>query len=249
MPDAKSCARRVYGGTHSWGGDSCQRNATKNEDSKWWCYQHAPSAIAKQREKAHARYEAESQARREQYRRQTAERDACKNISTEALEAGVMKEWQGVLYFYLQPATRLTVEELALAIEEWPDVERTNLHLETARSLAAFLITRMAEGPRPKGETGPIWRCETCGFGMHAEHTTDGTDGEYDCPVCAETPGPSLDDVRAMVDKQAEDEGLWFVAETAPEAYLQQELRALHAEVEKAALPPETEEVKRAERS
>ena len=35
-----------------------------------------------------------------------------------------------------------------------------------------------------------------------------------------------------VVDEQAEDEGLWFRAETAAEAYLQQELRRLHAAVE-----------------
>jgi hypothetical protein len=37
-----------------------------------------------------------------------------------------------------------------------------------------------------------------------------------------------------IVNEQAEDEGLWFVAETAAEAYLQQELRRLHAAVEEA---------------
>jgi hypothetical protein len=37
---------------------------------------------------------------------------------------------------------------------------------------------------------------------------------------------------RALVALQAEDDGLWFVAQTAPEAYLQQELRKLHALIE-----------------
>jgi len=37
---------------------------------------------------------------------------------------------------------------------------------------------------------------------------------------------------RKLVDEQAEDEGLWFVAETAPEAYLQMHLRRLHALIE-----------------
>ncbi|KKL83789.1 hypothetical protein LCGC14_1971220 [marine sediment metagenome] len=32
-----------------------------------------------------------------------------------------------------------------------------------------------------------------------------------------------------LANEQAEDEGLWFQAVTAPEAYLQQELRRLHA--------------------
>lgn len=38
--------------------------------------------------------------------------------------------------------------------------------------------------------------------------------------------------LRQKVAQQAEDEGLWFRAATAPEAYLQQELRKLHAAVE-----------------
>lgn len=47
------------------------------------------------------------------------------------------------------------------------------------------------------------------------------------------------DAVRALVDEQAEDEGLWFIATTMPEAYLQQELRRLHALIE-AAVPAPT---------
>ncbi len=39
--------------------------------------------------------------------------------------------------------------------------------------------------------------------------------------------------VQALVDKQAEDDGLWFQAEHASEAYLQQELRKLHAAIER----------------
>lgn len=35
-----------------------------------------------------------------------------------------------------------------------------------------------------------------------------------------------------FVDRQAEDPGLWFQAETATEAYLQHALRALHCEIE-----------------
>lgn len=44
-----------------------------------------------------------------------------------------------------------------------------------------------------------------------------------------------LDDVIKIVNKQAEDDGLWFCAKTAPEAYLQQELRKLHAVCESAS--------------
>lgn len=38
--------------------------------------------------------------------------------------------------------------------------------------------------------------------------------------------------IRALVEKQANDEGCWFVAQTCAEAYLQQQLRLLHAAVE-----------------
>lgn len=38
--------------------------------------------------------------------------------------------------------------------------------------------------------------------------------------------------IKALVETQANDDGLWFKAETAPEAYLQQELRKLHAVIE-----------------
>jgi len=42
----------------------------------------------------------------------------------------------------------------------------------------------------------------------------------------------NLEELCSIVDRQAEDEGLWFEAETAPEAYLQQELRKLHGAIE-----------------
>jgi hypothetical protein len=38
--------------------------------------------------------------------------------------------------------------------------------------------------------------------------------------------------VMQIVSEQADDDGLWFVAQTAAEAYLQQELRRLHAAIE-----------------
>jgi len=47
-----------------------------------------------------------------------------------------------------------------------------------------------------------------------------------------------LAEIRAMVDRQAEDESLWFNARTAPEAYLQQELRDLHDRVERFTFAP-----------
>lgn len=42
----------------------------------------------------------------------------------------------------------------------------------------------------------------------------------------------ALGAAQVVVNRQAEDDGLWFNARTAPEAYLQQELRALHRVIE-----------------
>ena len=60
---------------------------------------------------------------------------------------------------------------------------------------------------------------------------SDAAQATHWCPDCAERER-ALAAIRALVDEQAEDEGLWFQARTAPEAYLQQELRRLHALVE-----------------
>ena len=43
--------------------------------------------------------------------------------------------------------------------------------------------------------------------------------------------------LRSVVDAQAEDDGLWFEAEHATEAYLQGALRCLHHLIEKLKKP------------
>jgi len=53
-----------------------------------------------------------------------------------------------------------------------------------------------------------------------------------------------MTDLIALVNEQAEDEGLWFIDATCSEAYLQAALRKLHAAVEArapAATPKPTE--------
>ena len=49
---------------------------------------------------------------------------------------------------------------------------------------------------------------------------------------------PRLTQVQRIVDEQAEDEGLWCQAANIVEAYLQQELRRLHAAIENDASAP-----------
>lgn len=45
----------------------------------------------------------------------------------------------------------------------------------------------------------------------------------------------ALRDLSRLTGAQAEDIGLWFLCATAPEAYLQAELRRLHGAIENAA--------------
>lgn len=47
-------------------------------------------------------------------------------------------------------------------------------------------------------------------------------------------PPAQSSEIRKLVEEQANDEGLWFQARTAPEAYLQQQLRLLHEVIERA---------------
>jgi len=42
----------------------------------------------------------------------------------------------------------------------------------------------------------------------------------------------TLEDIKKLVNEQAEDKGIWFIAKTAPEQYLQNALRALHKMIE-----------------
>jgi len=44
-----------------------------------------------------------------------------------------------------------------------------------------------------------------------------------------------MNEILELVNKQAEDEGLWFDAETEGEAYLMWALRLLHEVIENAA--------------
>lgn len=65
---------------------------------------------------------------------------------------------------------------------------------------------------------------------------------EQDCidrtveALALEAENEALKKAKEVVKEQAADEGLWFLVATAPEGYLQQELRRLHAVIEGNAL-------------
>lgn len=94
-----------------------------------------------------------------------------------------------------------------------------------------------------------IWCCQTH---PHNGHECKGRclSRRKKCPCELRVAGPDdllirredIAQVVALVEEQAEDEGLWFIARTAPEAYLQQELRRLHAVIESALAATEGED-------
>lgn len=50
----------------------------------------------------------------------------------------------------------------------------------------------------------------------------------------ADIMGDDLCELRRLVEQQAADPGLWFIAEHVSEAYLQHALRELHDKIERA---------------
>ena len=74
--------------------------------------------------------------------------------------------------------------------------------------------------------------CRDCGL----EHPPDNIANPYWCIARMgeriEKLEAKLAGIKALVDAQAEDDGLWFLADHAAEGYLQQELRKLHALIE-----------------
>lgn len=76
------------------------------------------------------------------------------------------------------------------------------------------------------------WENDTTGWSGFAWHiwqaATSAADARY---------MPVIERLVAIVNQQAEDEGLWFVAQYASEGYLQKELRLLHAAIEELAAP------------
>jgi len=96
---------------------------------------------------------------------------------------------------------------------------------------------------RTKEEIKAAMRKAADFFGQHVNHRTKRVDEisvtEHMLKMSQRIAGLEAENARlqAIVDEQAEDEGLWFVAETAPEAYLQQELRRLHAAIDAARKP------------
>ena len=70
---------------------ACSRGGTIEYDSQHWCWQHDPEAVRKRRTEQQARWADENRQRAEANRRLAAERLAVGFLTTDQLEAGIVK--------------------------------------------------------------------------------------------------------------------------------------------------------------
>lgn len=126
---------------------------------------------------------------------------------------------------------------------ELPD-DWTDLPLSVVHSMPIYLgagemfgdregefVADLSDDPREKDQNSPILARESSP--QCPETELPGTNGQGQ-----HTTARLNKRVGAVVDEQADDDGLWFQAKTAPEAYLQQELRRLHTVIESEAIIP-----------
>lgn len=63
------CSEKIWKPSGNWGYESwCRRNATVEENGRWWCAIHAPSKVAEREKKLCAKWKVESDARNAKYR-------------------------------------------------------------------------------------------------------------------------------------------------------------------------------------
>ena len=70
---------------------ACSRGGTIEYDSQRWCWQHSPEAVKKRRDERQAHWADENRQWAEAGRRLAAERLAVGFLSTDALDAGIVK--------------------------------------------------------------------------------------------------------------------------------------------------------------
>lgn len=102
------------------------------------------------------------------------------------------------------------------------DLEAVKKEFTAAQRRAAEMAAQAAEQ-----EANQVIDLDTMLNAATAHHDW-GRLGLYALPKCI----TEIERLRAIAAEQAEDEGLWFVAQNAAEGYLQAQLRRLHEAIE-----------------
>jgi len=86
----QGCAERVFDNL-SLHRSPCGRDGTIERKSKWWCWQHDPVATKERKNKKDAIWSEKNRQTREHYRRRSAETLAVGFLTTDQLQAGLVK--------------------------------------------------------------------------------------------------------------------------------------------------------------
>lgn len=124
----RQCCVEVW---HNFSHSLCSRNATVKRNGKWYCKQHDPVVKEAKDAARRAKWAEESKISHEKFRRQKACLTACEGISTEALEAGVVKKMLDTLRCVTGDVGRLQ------AVVEYEHVEIVGAILATLNTVIA----------------------------------------------------------------------------------------------------------------
>ncbi len=170
-------------------------------------------------------------------------------LPTELLQLGF--QWDGQVKVYLAEEVESIIASFTAMQSELDQVRADYLqagHALTVKDQQVAALTRhelkacqICQWPRT---SEPYDICPCCGHEPGADEGQYAWDGKWwsksrqppQLVIKAETAlaktSQQLAALRQLVNQQAEDAGLWFMAHYASEAYLQEALRALHATIE-----------------
>ena len=83
--ESHTCEKRIFS-TYTRSSCKCGKNAKVERNGKWYCGIHDPIKIKERDDNKMVEYKERVQIRKNERRRQTAEHNYCKNLSTEYLE-------------------------------------------------------------------------------------------------------------------------------------------------------------------
>ena len=87
IPLEERCQKRVFGGTHSWGGSRCERRAKIVRGGKGYCKQHDPEAVKAKRDQRDKEWQERHDHERAQREAESARKRLVRQRSREAIEA------------------------------------------------------------------------------------------------------------------------------------------------------------------
>lgn len=146
--DTTRCIERVWKGRGQIP-SQCQRKRRYGKDGLY-CKQHDPERVEARRKVQDEKWQAELKTSKEKHRRKAACFNACENISTEALESGVVREMLEALKANIR---RLYIYKRAIADRQaWTGDKHGSCHLLEAFDLEIKAQENLVHKAEGRGE-------------------------------------------------------------------------------------------------